>query len=287
MKTNIKFISKIAFSALLISSTISCEDDDPLSAGDGDPLNENVIELVGTISTDQPDIGESNFLPFSVNLPQSFSSDATVTARVLLDNGRVSTGTAVVASGQTDGSGLIQIPPDDGFFSAALKDDNAGTLTITAIALDSLERGNAYVISSNVEDINIWARTEPALGGLNIVTDWIDADTFDIDSEVIDEAFTTIFETGASGSRFEADLFQNAGREDGNYDVYLTIFSGDTAGVEIPYVVNFTRPDGTLVSITGTLPEGAPLGTRIPVARFSRVTDEVTGVTTYPEIFAL
>ena len=56
----INYIAKFSFCAMIAMASVSCEDDDPLTAGDGDPLNENIISVDATVSTTQPTVGEDN-----------------------------------------------------------------------------------------------------------------------------------------------------------------------------------------------------------------------------------
>ncbi|MFD2589071.1 hypothetical protein ACFSQJ_19250 [Croceitalea marina] len=283
-KNNLYFL----FGLLMAFTIVSCEDDEPFSAGEGDPLLKNVISLTATLSTDQLTVGEGNVIDFDVTLPNSFASDASVTVRVELDNGQTTTGTATVAAGATAGSGSLTMPPDDGVVGGTTVAGalNAAQLFAEAILLDELEPGNTYVLTSNVVDLNIYPDTLPVAGGINVIADWNGAPGVDIDMQMIDRAFTTIFEDAASGSRFESDLFQNVGREDGIYDVYLIAFTPvDPAGT--PYAVLFTLPDGRLVDVTGTLAGDTPLGTRIPVATFEKTTNAETGVISYINVGAL
>jgi len=276
----LRYISILAIASIL---SVSCDDDDPISAGEGDPSNENVVNLEATVSADQTFTGEGNTIGFSVVLPQSFASDATVTARITLDNGSSSLGTATVTAGATTGTGSITLPPDDSVVDGATIEGiaDAGTLSLIAILLDELESGTAYTLSSNDVSLGLYPDTLPAAGGLNVLMDWVDPVTFDLDMQIIDRAFTSIFESSGSSDRFESDLFQNAGRADGVYDIYIRNFSASPTA-DVDFILLLTQPDGTLDVLRGVLPAGSPAGgARIPVATFEKTTDVVTGVTTY------
>ncbi|MDY8134434.1 hypothetical protein [Aquimarina sp. 2201CG5-10] len=285
-------MKKLNFKYILLSLAIlafgSCDDDDPISAGIGDPSTKNIINLESTVASDLAVIGEGNVIGFSVTLPQGLSSDATVTARITLDNGNTSTGTATVAAGATTGTGTITVPADDGVITGDTVGgvSNAAQLSLIAILLDELEPNTTYTITSNTVDLGIYADTLPSDSGLNILFDWEDPATNDLDMQVIDRAFTFIFETSESGNRFESDLFQNAGRDDGIYDVYTIIFTASPT-VDLNYDLLFTLPDGSLEVINGTLPAGSPNLTRIPIATFEKSTDAVTGEVSYINIGAL
>jgi hypothetical protein len=282
---NIKFL---LLTMSLIALSTSCEDDDPFTAGEGDPLLKTVVPIVATVSTDQLSIGEGNVMDFSVTLPNSFGSDTSVTVRVLLDNGQTNTGTASVAAGSTTGTGSLTMPPDDGLLTGDTVDGaiNGAELFAEAILLDELVPGTTYTLTSNVVDLNIYPRTLAVGGGINIISDWNGAPDIDIDMYVIDRAFTTIFERAESGSRFEEDLFQNVGRPDGIYDVHLSLFTPAAPG-GTPYAVLMTLPDGRLVDVRGTLAEDEALGTFIPVATFEKSTNAETGVVSYINVGAL
>ncbi|MHA7058607.1 hypothetical protein ACWGOQ_0015390 [Aquimarina sp. M1] len=286
MKLNkLKYISIIAVFGLLFTA---CEDDDPISAGIGDPLNKEVINLEATIASDVTVTGEGNRVDFTVTLPQSFSSDATVTARAIFDNGNSTTGTAVVEAGSTVGTGFVTLSPDDNVIDGDSIDGAADAVEISLIGilLDELIPDTTYTISSNALSLGIYPDTLPAAGGLNILFDWDNPGANDLDMDVIDRDFTAIFESSGTGSRFESDLFQTSGRADGIYDIYATIFSASPTE-PIDYNVLMTLPNGVLEVVSGTLPAGSPSSTRIPIATFEKSTNVETGVTSYINIAGL
>lgn len=264
----------------------SCEDDG-VRVEQGDPLNRNVIPVGVSVSSANINTAEDVIFPFNVTLDQTFSTDVTVTAKVTLDNGNVATGTAVVAAGTNSGSGEIDMPADDGFTPAALIDSQAGIVKAVALLLDELEPGNTYVADSNTLDINLFANALPASGGINVIADWAGAPDVDLDMQIIDRAFTAIFENAGSVTRFEEDLFQNTGRPDGIYDIYLRPYSDPATPEGTPYIILLTLPDGNLVDIQGVLDPTAPIASRVPVATFEKVTDEVTGIVSYINVTAL
>lgn len=283
MKTvNLKYII-LALVAIIGFS--SCEDDDPISAGIGDPSNKNVVNVEATVTPAQTIIGEGNLLSFQVTVPNSFSTNVTITARIELDNGNSTIGTATIAAGATTGTGTISVPADDGVITGDTVGGvaNAGKLFLIAILLEDLEPNTTYTISSNTADLGIYADTRPADSGLNIILDWEDPANNDFDMQVIDRAFTTIFETAETGSRFEFDLFQNAGRADGIYDIYVIIFTPSPT-VDVKYDLLMTHPDGRLEVISSAIPAGSPAGVRIPIATFEKSTDAVTGEVSYINI---
>jgi len=268
----------IAISAMLI---LSCEDDDPIELGDEDPRNENVVNLEATISTTQPNAGEGNLLPFSITVPQTFASDATVTARVTLDNGTFSTGTAVVPAGSNSGDGFITMPPDDGERTESLLSQNAGSFEAIAILPDEIVPGTQFEISSNSVDINIWSDTATVDGGLGIIMDWTDSANVDLDV-FIDEldGATGLFDSD-SGSRFENIFFANNDTQDGEFLVRIETFAA--VGEDVDYVLNFTLPNNQLATISGTF-TALSAGESFVPARFVRTTDVASGDISY-EVF--
>ncbi len=278
----INLFTKMAFTALIAMAAISCEDDEPVTAGDGDPLNENVITVNATLSTTQPQIGEENLLPVSLTLDRSFASDAEVTVRATLTNGNVSTGVITVTAGATSATGGIVLPPDDGFAPEGFFDPAAGTLIASAILLDELEEGNAFIVTSNEVSLDIWSRTAPGRGGLNYVLDW-ERPSVDLDLRVYSEPDFLLFEDGDSGDRFEQDLFQTPGRPDGLYIWYIINFSGDFIE-DMEYRLFVTQPNGSLEVLSGTIPAGTPGPAFVPFAQFEKTTDPVSGAVTYVNI---
>jgi hypothetical protein len=281
---NIKFL---LLSMSLIALSTSCEDDDPISAGEGDPLLKSVVALEATVSTQQLTVGEGNVIDFSVTLPNSFDSDADVTVRVLLDNGLTNTGTASVAAGSTTGTGSLTMPPDDNLLTGETIDGalNAAELFAEAILLDELVPGTTYTLSSNVVDLNIYPRTLAVGGGVNILSDWNGAPAVDLDMYVYDSDFN-LYEVAESGSRFETDLFQNVGRPDRQFFVWIGVWNPPADGSEVPYVVLITMPDGRLVDVRGVIPAGAVRGDFFQVATFEKTTDVETGVVSYINVGA-
>lgn len=286
MKLNyIKYFGKFAFAGVLALSVLSCDDDDPISAGEGDPLNKNIVSVDATVTALQPNVGEGNLTPFAVTLGDTFESDATVTVKVTFDNGDVSTGTALVAAGTTMGTGALTMPADDGFIPAGLTAVNAGTLSATAILLEELIPDTTYVINPNSTDIGIFSDTLGVDAGLNSIFDWSNPEEADLDFFVVDASGADL-ESSESGSRFESDLFQTIGREDGVYTFETIIFAAP-ADEALNYQVLSTLPDGTLNVFEGVLIAGTTQGVRIPLGTFEKVTDEVSGIVSYTNFTAL
>jgi len=282
-KLNFKYVF---LSLAVVFAFSSCEDEDPISAGDGNPLNENVINLDATIAAEYDVIGEGTSFDFTVTIPSALSSDATVTAELALDNGAFSTGTATILAGETTATGTITAPADDDVISGTdpfVGAADAATLKASAVLLETLETGNAYTISSNVLDLGVYALVEePDAGAIGIRMDWIDPDVNDLDLYLLNSGFSTI-SAQETGSRYEVINEDNADLPDDTYLLGVVSFTAPPAG-GTPLVMLITLPDGNLEVFNFTYPEGA--GSIIPLS-FDKVTDAETGVITYENFTVL
>mgnify|MGYP001325125530 CR=1 FL=1 len=72
-------IFKYFFICLSIFAVVSCEDDSEVF-DEGNPLNRNIINLEGTVSTQTTIAGEGDKISFEATIPQTFESAVTVTA---------------------------------------------------------------------------------------------------------------------------------------------------------------------------------------------------------------
>ncbi len=273
------FLSLSVFALL-----IACEDDEPATAGEGDPLSKNVINLESTVATTTTLSGEGDIIPFSVTIPETFESDATVTAEVRLDNGRTTLGSATIPAGATSGTGTIGIPGDDGASSGNLYGlPDSATIKIIGIQLDTLVPDAFYTISSNEVKFGILDRTLGVAGGLNILFDWAGAPAADLDMYVYDANTFEQFESAATGSRYEVDLFENAGRPDGDYFVAIQVYANGSVEptADIDYLFALTLPDGTVDIYTGTFEDAAADDFYYPVINFTKTTDPETGTVSY------
>lgn len=274
---NLKYIAFIGLFGLLLTS---CEDDEAISAGEADPLNKEVVNIDATIESELDAFGEGKSFEFTVTLPSSFQSDATVTVTLDLDNGARTTGTAIVEAGSTTGTGSITAAPDDSVETDTdyLGSQNAARLYATAILLDELVPGTTYTISSNVIDLAIYDTlpdTDPA--GLTVFLDWANPDVNDLDLYLLDFPVTGQFDASESGSRYEEILMESADYADGTYSVAVASFTAVPAG-GTPLSIVFIRPTGDLEVFNFTYPEGSP--GEIYVS-FEKTTDPETGVISY------
>ena len=270
---------KIFYVAFLSLAMFSCEDDEAISAGDADPTNKTIVAVPVTVSSDVPGIGEGNLTTFSVTLGQSFASDATVTVKLIMDNGRFNSGSVVVTAGSTSATGTVLVPADDDLLPATVISPNSATLEAVGILLDEPVAATLFEAESNVLDLNVWSRSQEQDGGLVAQLDWNGAPGIDIDMYIIDAAFTAFFEQAESGSRFEVDLFGNNEHPDGDYVVYLSVFGAPLAE-DTPASLLLVKPDNVLESFLLNVPAGTGGGFTALVG-FTKTTDVETGITSY------
>ncbi len=273
MKKYIKFF----YVALLSLAFFSCEDDEAISAGDGDPLGETVATVDITVTTIAK-AGEGDRIPVTVSLGQSFASDVAVGIRATLDNGNQTQGSVTVPAGSTSATGSVVLPADDGFDSGTFEgESDYGTLTAFAILLDELEPNTSYVTNSTDASFDLLDLTLDVDGGLNVLFDWANPDINDLDMFIFDYDTFTQWEGAASGDRYEQDLFQTPGRPDGDYFIAVDVWIATDSS--IPWRFMLTRPDGFVDVYEGTFEN--PSGLIFPVVEFTKTTDEVSGEITY------
>lgn len=276
-------IYKYIFVGLAALFITSCEDDDVV-VDPGNPLNRNMINLEATVSTETTLAGESDVISFTVEIPQTFDTDVTVTARARFDNGSTTIGSATIPAGSTSGTGTITLPGDDGAQSGNLLGiSEFGSLTLVGIQLDELESGNTYTITSNEATFGVLDRTLGVAGGLNLLFDWEGAPATDLDMYVFDANTFEQLESAETGDRYEVDLFQNAGRPDGDYLVAVAVYENgtDEATTDIDYLFAFTKPTGMVDIYTGTLEQVADFDGLFVLATFTKTTDPETGTVSY------
>jgi len=105
--------------------------------------------------------------------------------------------------------------------------------------------------------------------------DWGDPGANDLDMLMFRDDGTLV-EVGASGSRWETDIFNDT-HADGNYfvDIDFWIASGD-----IPWKIFFVHPDQTTISFFEGTFVGAQSGDYVSLISFTKSTDG-SGVVTY------
>lgn len=251
---------KYIFLLTVLSGTLfSCTDDDPISAGNGDPLNKEVVNVEATLTTEFDVIGEGTDFDFTVTLPNALPSKATITVELELDNGQITSDTVVVKAGETVRTGTITVAADDGYLigdDPFLGAENAATLRTRAIMLDPLVSGTTYTISSNEVDLGVYRFVpEPNPAGLEILLDWVDPSSNDLDLYLVDSPPSAILDRSESGSRYESITVLSSDYADGTYLIAAASFTTPPAG-GTPMKLILTLPTGELETIDLVFPEG-------------------------------
>lgn len=286
MKNIYKYLSLVAFSAILLSS---CTEEESLI---GYPLDLGLttVALEGTVSTNYPQTAEGRTIDVTVSIPQTFASDADVEVTATFNSGAFTTATVSVPAGSTTGTGTITLPASDGFAVGFFGLENYGSLQLTAILLDTVDPGVNYTITSASQPLQIFDEIQSSAYGEGVVAgrmtyllDWANPDINDLDAYVLG------FESAESGSRYETDIF-NDEHPDGDYTIDVGVW---TAGeTEIPWKLFFVFPnqtdylifEGTFTNLTlGTNVNGFPYAS---IVGFTKTTDS-EGVVSYTNVVAL
>lgn len=298
----------IALSALVFGF-FSCSEDDSYSIAYVD--DEVKTALVGTISSSVTAAAPGTMVTFDYTLPQSFDVESTIEISafssfdVLAINALTEKSYVTVPAGQTTGTGRFKMPsiPDfesgdyfgaAGYATVAIsgialtqppREDEDGiaidpyiplddpfTMTSESIAIAGLDVHDPFMFPNLDDDDN-------PLPTLMLSLDWLGPwDANDLDLYVLDAAFTTVFESSESGSRFEGDFFNNPANEshpDGDYVLEIGIWTSVDA-TPIPWRLTLTHPDGKADVYEGTVDPA--VGFVDPVG-FTKTTDGSGNVT--------
>ncbi|WP_299215911.1 hypothetical protein [uncultured Aquimarina sp.] len=289
---NYKYIFSLS---IILAGFASCDDED-------NELNNVVlpsapsVNVTATINTTNAFAAIGSDLNFDITVPQGFSDDAII--QVDSKSPAIITSTQVrLEDGATTGSGTITALDVDagiGYEPQSVQLAASGVRlvtiegegddeTITPVANDNT------ALSSEPITIDIYDRIEESNpAGMLVLIDWLNPNVNDFDAEIIDEGFTGSFGSSGTGSRYEVMGFGN-GNPDGNYDIYLTVFSSDITNPatteDVPTRIFFTGPDGVTTIVEVVVPAGTVSNGRFPVARYTKTT--VGGVAEYSNFIAL
>ncbi|WP_297763804.1 hypothetical protein [uncultured Muriicola sp.] len=285
MKNLYKYLSLVAFSAILLSS---CTEEESLI---GYPLDLGLttVALEGTVSTTDTQTAEGRTIGVTVSIPQSFASDADVEVTATFNSGAFTTTSVAIPAGSTTGSGTITLPASDGFDVGFDGLANYGSLQLTAILLDTVDPGVNYTITSASQPLQIFDAIQfpygegVVAGRMTYLLDWANPDINDLDTYVLG------FESAETGSRYETDIFNDT-HPDGDYTIDVGVW---TAGeTDIPWKLFFVFPnqtdylifEGTFTNLTlGTNVNGFPYAS---IVGFTKTTDS-EGVVSYTNVVAL
>jgi hypothetical protein len=286
-----KIIKKITFSLAVLLAIYSCDTEYDKEV----ILNDDLTTITGEITTTATTFTGGLSIPFSFTVPQSFSKKAIVTVKAENSEDVISTATVILEAGQTSGSGMIELPELSGGLSS-FEASEVGVLKIEGLSLvDEVDNDGTIELVPSSDDTTVLNSNEVVLNyynqladdaagneALHYLVDW-DPVTIDIDIQVIDRAFTRIFENSASGSRYESDYF-NDFHPDGEYDMYARIYgvSDPTTTEPIPFKIFTHNSDGSRELLEGEIPAGSATGgSRIPIAAITKSNGNTFSIVLY------
>ena len=258
---------------LVVGSLLtSCYSDDAINEVPVGGLEGLSLSVAGPNSV----TGEGYGVPFTATLPKSFSTDATVEARLSFEGG-FATNTVTIPAGSTSANGSVSMQGNDGldkFTGRAVK------LSLSGVAL--ADQSGIFDITSNEVALTSFDRVQWPYGSaviagrMTALLDWVNPAGNDVDM------YIGAVESAESGSRWETDIFNDT-HADGTYTVEAGVWvASDT---DIPWKIFFVHPDQeTVTSFEGTL-TGLTLGTgvnaNVEIATLTKTTDAGSGVVSY------
>ncbi|WP_370477908.1 hypothetical protein [Tamlana flava] len=295
----------ITFSILTIG-LFSCSEDDSYSIAYVD--TEVKTPLTGTLTFATSSAFGNTNVDYTINIPQSFEVASVVeltltsTYEVLKVNTNIEKVYDTIPAGATTKMGSFVMPSFDAeapfyglssFLTVEIsgialvqppKEDEDGKPIEPYVPVD-----DPYTMTSEATDVTLLEYHDPYMAPnpktLMISLDWegpYGGGENDIDLYVLDAAFTTLYESSESGSRFEGDFFNNPANEnhpDGDYVIEIGVWTA-VSDAPIAYRLVLTHPDGTRDIFEGTVDPA--VGYVDPVG-FTKTTDgsgNVTYVTT-------
>jgi len=274
-------ILKISVLIAFLGIFSSCTDE-----FDGGVILQETTDVTGTLVLLEDHFGSGQSTTFSFTLPQSFSKKAIVTVEALSAEFVRTLSTVEIDAGATTGNGAITMPETTNLGGYNLTLDFVDVKIIGITLLDEVEAelvpslDDTYILTSNEVSVSYYnlLPNKSGSGNFSYLLDWDDV-SIDIDLEAIDAAFTKIFESSGSGSRYESDFFDNA-HPDGDYDFYFRIWDGSDPTIkDIAYRFFTVQPDGTRRVYEGVIPAGSPTGgARIDFATLTASGDDYTFV---------
>lgn len=271
-----KFIKSITY-IFIISLSLSCAQD-----YDKEVILQDTSSMTAEISVIGNQFASGISVPFTFTLPQSFNKKAIVTVQAESSEYVTTTTSVTIDIGATTGSGNITLPSLSGSLtsfepvlnltnvkiagiSTVDEVDNEGTIELVPSSDDTT------IVTSNIVSLaffNQLADDRHQDTSMSYLFDWVGVAEYNINVEVIDRAFTKIYEKSYSVSRYESDYFDKA-HPDGDYDFYLRVYAASKENpttIDIPYKIFTLHPDGKRDLLEGTLPAGSPTeGKRIDI----------------------
>ncbi|PWG06533.1 hypothetical protein [Polaribacter aquimarinus] len=284
-----KFIKSIIYISICLL-TISCDVE-----LDSEVVIPKTNNITSELSVAGDHFGPGITVPVTVTLSQTFSKKVNVTVSATSKEATTTNATFTVNPGDTSVTGNLSLPATSNPLAGYAPKEAFVTVKVAGLAVMDEETDDKGVVSlvndpndtttmtSNEVSLDYYTQLPPVSGAGSFVylLDWDDPSEFDIDLQVIDAGFTSIFESSASGDRYESDFFNNS-HPDGDYDFYFRIYTNDqstTTSRDISYVLFTTQPDGTRNIYKGIIPAGtATGGARIDFATLTAAGDAYTFV---------
>jgi hypothetical protein len=281
MKDNLYL--KIFAALFLTFSLVSCEDDDePFPTPSVDPQP----EVQATLSFNDPFYSVGGSGNFTVDIGSSAVPRRAFVESVVGTS--VFKGNVIVPAGESSATGALDggLPGSNpgnplslGYLETAPTDFTYSITGVQAGEMVENEDGSMSFVPSGGDEsatssvptaVNVLDRAASSTSsGLDVLMDWPDPVTYDLDLQIIDRSFTQFGVNSGTGSRYEGGVLSNA-RPDDIWDVYVIIFGADLdQDVEISFF--FATPDGEKIFLQTVLPAGSFAGLRIPVAEITKV----------------
>jgi len=279
-KIKYKIMKKIKYlllSLLVGFSFASCNYKSPIHI----PTIAGVTNIALTVSSPFSVIAEealANKVIFTATLPNSFTSDVTVEARLVFDGGET-IGTVTIPAGSTSGTGTLAMRSEGqiNFYARPVK------LILTGLSVSDPGPGepSVYNVTSNEVLLESYDRIQwpygagVVAGRATILLDWENPGANDFDMFVFQSDFTQV-ESAASGSRWETDILDDT-HPDGDYFIGVDLYAGSG---DVPYKIFFVHPDQTTVDVFEGVFTAAQQGTFVfPVVNWTKST--VNGKSVY------
>lgn len=243
--------------APLLGLLLGCEPDNDKYSGT--PVGNQQLETIeGTITTDVTAAMRNQRIPFKISIPRTFKDTVTVEVTTLnLSGGRTRTSVDILP-GRTEA--IDDIPCAGGILY-----DTTVDLSMTAIALKTVEPGKHYLMKSNVITLDTGDTVVPAsdVSRLSIRFAWPQPSSSlnNIRLTIVRPNNTTSIPTLASGSRTYGILTSTAVLNAAGYSSQVGeyLFNINAVGlvsspVDLPYRFIVKFPDGSSKLIQGVYP---------------------------------
>ena len=269
--------------ALLASFLIiSCGDDDYSIAYEDLEVK---TPLTADLQLSRDVAAPTTRLDFTVTLPQSFSTDATLEVTVLTPDFNTARASLDVPAGETTVSGFLTMPGSGTITNSFFGIEGFYSIQVTGLALVQPEEGmidDPFTLSSEELRVDLIDYNSDYMAAretsLDVLLDWQGPwDVNDLDMYIVNMDTGELYENAESGSRYEGDLFNNT-HPDGTYAVAVSFYS--VSGEDIAYNFNFTYPNGEVEFYEGVFTSPAA-GDYLPEVMYITKSTDVNGNAVY------